>query len=59
MLRNYNGPFEGNTDTMPAVYDRSFFGMSPQGKYGFGAQWHPSRKQARVNAEEMTASLSE
>jgi lysophospholipase L1-like esterase len=37
----------------------SFFEMSAHGKYGFGAHYHPSRKQAEVNGAELTAYLSE
>jgi lysophospholipase L1-like esterase len=147
MLRNYNGPYEGSSDNMPAIYDRSlfkselpkwdhtrftpdvvcinlctndfsttgpdiekfesnytqfvqriqrqypeakivlllgpmtndpeirtilerianqtqsasksvsFFEMSAHGKYGFGAHYHPSKKQAAVNGSELTAYL--
>lgn len=35
-----------------------FFEMSAQGKLGYGADWHPSRKQARKNAEELANYLS-
>lgn len=35
----------------------SFFELSPQGAHGFGADHHPSRAQARVNGEELTAYL--
>ncbi len=35
----------------------SFFQMSGQGAHGFGAHHHPSREQAQVNAQELTAYL--
>lgn len=31
-----------------------YFAPSPQGKYGYGAMWHPSLKQHQVNAEELS-----
>lgn len=43
------------SDTHPV----SFFEMSPHGQYGFGAHYHPSRKQATVNGGELSAYLSE
>lgn len=35
----------------------SFFQMSKSGKHGFGAHYHPSRKQAEINGEELTVYL--
>jgi lysophospholipase L1-like esterase len=37
----------------------SFFELSAHGKYGFGAHYHPSRKQAEVNGNELSAYLSD
>lgn len=36
----------------------SFFEMSPQGKLGYGADWHPSKEQARKNTSELVSYLS-
>lgn len=35
----------------------SFFEMSAHGKYGYGAHYHPSKKQAAVNGAELTSYL--
>ncbi len=35
----------------------TIFAMSAQGSRGYGADWHPSRAQAEVNAAELTAYL--
>jgi lysophospholipase L1-like esterase len=45
--------------TNSTANDVSFFEMSAHGKYGFGAHYHPSKKQAEVNGTELTAYLSE
>jgi len=37
----------------------SCFQMSPQGKHGFGAHYHPSKKQGEINGAELAAHLSE
>lgn len=37
----------------------SFFAMSPQGKYGFGTHYHPSKEQGRVNGEELARYLAD
>jgi lysophospholipase L1-like esterase len=47
------------SNTSSETNDVSFFEMSAHGKYGFGAHYHPSRKQAEVNGAELTAYLSE
>ena len=36
----------------------TFFEMSAQGSLGYGADWHPSREQARKNAAELAAYIS-
>ncbi len=46
------------SSTSSETSDVSFFEMSAHGKYGFGAHYHPSRKQAEVNGAELTAYLS-
>ena len=43
---------------IPAA-ERAIFKLSPQGRLGFGADWHPSARQAERNAEELTAFLRE
>jgi lysophospholipase L1-like esterase len=35
------------------------FALSPQGRLGFGAHWHPSARQAEQNGEELTRFLAE
>ncbi len=35
------------------------FEMTPQGSLGHGADWHPSKAQAKLNAEELTAYLQD
>jgi len=42
------------TLTSPRVYH---FEMTAQGPLGYGADWHPSQAQAKLNAEELTAYL--
>jgi len=37
----------------------SLFRMTPQGNHGFGAHWHPSRAQAKVNGRELAVYLSD
>ncbi len=37
----------------------SFFQMSGQGKHGFGAHYHPSKKQGEINGAELAAYLSQ
>lgn len=32
--------------------------LTAQGEFGFGASWHPNRKQSQRNAAELTAYLS-
>ena len=32
--------------------------LTAQGEFGFGASWHPDRKQSQRNAAELTAYLS-
>ncbi|MFH1500159.1 MAG: SGNH/GDSL hydrolase family protein [Verrucomicrobiota bacterium] len=37
----------------------SFFQLSGQGKHGFGAHYHPSKKQGEINGTELAAHLSQ
>jgi len=44
--------------SQPASKRVHYFALTPQGASGYGADYHPSRAQSRISADELTAFLS-